>query len=64
MSVSKVESVINGEVVTLSGETQDLINPTTGQVFAQSPIGTAKDVDEAYKSAAAGFKVWRDSTPA
>jgi betaine-aldehyde dehydrogenase len=64
MSVSKVDSVINGEVLTLSGETQDLINPTTGQVFAQSPIGTAKDVDEAYKSAAAGFKVWRDSTPA
>ena len=61
--VQVVESVINGEAVTSNGDAQELINPTTGEVMAISPAATQSDVDAAYKSAAAGFAVWRDSTP-
>jgi betaine-aldehyde dehydrogenase len=46
------------------GKQSDLIDPTTGEVFASAPVSTAEDVDEAMRAAAGAFETWRDTTPA
>jgi betaine-aldehyde dehydrogenase len=59
-----LQNFINGKSVpSSSGETQDLINPSTGEVFAKSPVSNAADVDSAMNSAATAFETWRESTP-
>ena len=45
------------------GRTSDVVDPTTGQVFAQAPLSSAGDVDAAMRAAGAAFEDWRDSTP-
>jgi betaine-aldehyde dehydrogenase len=42
----------------------ELIDPSTGEVFATAPISGEAEVDAAVSSAAAAFEVWRDTTPA
>jgi betaine-aldehyde dehydrogenase len=42
----------------------ELVNPSTGEVFATAPISSAAEVDAAVSSAAAAFEGWRDTTPA
>ncbi len=46
------------------GRTADLIDPTTGAVFATAPLSGTEDVDAACRAAADAFVSWRDSTPA
>jgi len=41
----------------------DLVNPTTGEVYAQAANSTAEDVDHAFKAAATAFDSWKNSTP-
>jgi betaine-aldehyde dehydrogenase len=41
----------------------DLIDPSTGDVFAAAPVSTAADVDRAMGAAATAFDSWRDTTP-
>jgi betaine-aldehyde dehydrogenase len=41
----------------------ELINPSTGEVFATAPISSETEVDAAVSSAAAAFEGWRDTTP-
>ena len=63
--VRTAENFINGESrPSSSGQTTDLINPTSGEVFAKAPVSTQKDVDDAYAAAKEAFPVWRDATPA
>jgi len=51
-------------VVAADGRTSDLVDPTTGQVFATAPVSSRADVDAAMQAAAAAFEGgWRDSTP-
>jgi len=47
----------------LSGETTDVINPATGEVYAKAANSSAADVDVAMKAASKAFEDWRDSTP-
>ena len=55
---------INGaSVPSSSGKTSDLINPSTGEVYAKAPVSNSADVDQAKKSASGAFVGWRDSTP-
>ena len=65
MSEKRVlNNIIGGErVAAVSGQTQDLVNPSTGQVFAEAPVSGPEDVDRAYAAASAAFVEWRDSTP-
>jgi betaine-aldehyde dehydrogenase len=42
----------------------DLIDPSTGEVFATAPISGEDEVDAAVRSAADAFPGWRDATPA
>jgi len=60
-----VQNFVNGELVdALDGQTTDVINPTTGQVFAQAPLSSGADVDRAYAAAGQAFESWRETTPA
>jgi betaine-aldehyde dehydrogenase len=64
MADQTFKNVVNGELVdSVSGETYDVIDPTTGEVYAQAPMSGAEDVDRAYAAADAAFETWRDSTP-
>ena len=42
----------------------ELIDPSTGEVFASAPVSGETEVDAAVASAAEAFPGWRDSTPA
>ena len=62
--MEQLSNIVNGkEVAGTSGETTAIINPSTGEVYAQAPKSNQADVDTAMKSAAAAFEGWRDSTP-
>ena len=59
-----LQNFVNGKKVSAtSDKVQDLINPSTGEVFAKAPVSNAADVDKAMKSAAGAFEVWKESTP-
>ncbi len=42
----------------------DIIDPSTGEVYATAPVSGAAEVDAAFASAADAFGGWRDATPA
>src|SRR5947209_11538117 len=46
------------------GETQEVINPATGEVIAEVPKGTEEDVERAVRAAVDALPDWLDSTPA
>src|SRR4051794_32092183 len=57
-------NVVNGELVdAASSETYDVVDPTTGDVYAQAPLSGAEDLDRAYAAAAAAFETWGETTP-
>jgi betaine-aldehyde dehydrogenase len=45
------------------GRYADLIDPSTGEVFASAPVSGPADVDRAMAAAAKAFEGWRDTTP-
>jgi betaine-aldehyde dehydrogenase len=45
------------------GRTAPLINPSTGEVFAEAPLSGEPDVDAAMQAAEQAFEGWRDATP-
>ncbi len=60
----KVQNFIGGEhVEAAEGRTYDLVNPSTGEQFAQAPLSSAEDVDRAFEVAEKAFESWRDTTP-
>jgi betaine-aldehyde dehydrogenase len=60
-----LRNFVGGEHVdTAEGRRADLVDPTTGEVFASAPVSGAEDVDRAYTAAATAFETWRDTTPA
>jgi len=49
--------------VTGSADTLAVVNPATGEVVAETPAGTAADVDRAVAAARAAFPGWSATTP-
>jgi betaine-aldehyde dehydrogenase len=47
----------------VDGGYADLVDPSTGEVFAAAPVSGAADVDRAMTAAAGAFPGWRDATP-
>jgi betaine-aldehyde dehydrogenase len=45
------------------GRYEDLIDPSTGGVFASAPVSGKPDVDRAMEAAATAFESWRNTTP-
>ena len=61
----RVQNFVGGEYVEASdGRSSDLINPATGEVFAEAPVSNGADVDRAFEVADRAFETWRDTTPA
>jgi betaine-aldehyde dehydrogenase len=55
--------VAGAAVAPADGRYADLIDPTTGEVFASAPISGIQDVDRAMSAAATAFDEWRTTTP-
>ncbi len=45
-------------------ERSDLIDPSTGEVFATAPVSREAEVTAAFAAASDAFETWRDTTPA
>jgi betaine-aldehyde dehydrogenase len=45
------------------GRYEDLIDPSTGEVFAAAPVSGDADVDRAMRAAGKAFEEWRETTP-
>jgi len=59
-----IRNFVNGESVdSVSGQTTELVNPTTGEVFAEAVLSNAEDVDRAYRAASDAFESWSQTTP-
>ncbi|HTE72909.1 MAG TPA: aldehyde dehydrogenase family protein, partial [Actinomycetes bacterium] len=64
MSTDVLSNFVDGKpAAAADGRTSELVDPSTGQVFAQAPVSSAADVDAAVEAAARAFETWRDSTP-
>jgi betaine-aldehyde dehydrogenase len=62
--VDELQNFIGGQWTDLQFDKRaELINPSTGEVFASAPISGEAEVDAAVKSAADAFEGWRDATP-
>ena len=48
---------------TADGATQDVVDPSTGEVFATMPVSSTVDVDHAMGAALEAFETWRETTP-
>ncbi|HEX6678195.1 MAG TPA: aldehyde dehydrogenase family protein, partial [Actinomycetes bacterium] len=61
----RLQNFIDGEHADAAdGRTSTLVNPSTGEGFAEAPLSGAADVEAACQAAARGFERWRDATPA
>jgi betaine-aldehyde dehydrogenase len=61
---SVLHNFVAGEAVApVEGRYADLIDPSTGAVFASAPVSGAEDVDRAMRAAATAFGEWRNTTP-
>ncbi len=57
-------NIVDGQAVdSVSGETYDIVNPATGEVYASAPASGAEDVDRAMKAAEKAFETWGETTP-
>ncbi|MCB0876739.1 MAG: aldehyde dehydrogenase family protein, partial [Solirubrobacterales bacterium] len=62
---TKVRNFIDGELADAAdGATDEVVNPATGEVFAEAPLSTAEDVDRAVQAARRAFDGWARTTPA
>jgi betaine-aldehyde dehydrogenase len=61
---SEITNFIGGARAAASdGRTSELIDPSTGEVFATAPVSGQADIDAAFDAAARAFETWRDATP-
>jgi betaine-aldehyde dehydrogenase len=62
--VDELQNFVGGQWTDLQFDKRaELINPSTGEVFATAPISGDAEVDAAVTSAADAFEGWRDATP-
>ncbi len=60
----RLTNFIGGEAVApRGGRYVELINPATGDAFAEMPVSDAQDIDAAVTAAAGAFASWRRTTP-
>ena len=59
-----LQNFVNGaRTAATDGETMDVVDPSTGEVYATAPKSSAADVDAAYAAAATAFQTWGETTP-
>jgi len=63
--VDDLRNFINGQWTDMSYDAKaELIDPSTGEVFATAPVSREDEVNAAFGAAATAFEGWRDATPA
>jgi len=62
--MSTIGHMINGEHVSAGERTQDVFNPSTGEVSKQVALASKETVEEAIAAANAAFPAWRNTPPA
>ncbi|GAA3745949.1 betaine-aldehyde dehydrogenase [Spinactinospora alkalitolerans] len=62
----RLRNFIGGDYAdAVDGRTAEIIDPATGEAFAEAPVSGAADLDNAFAAASDAFENgWRDSTPA
>jgi 1-pyrroline dehydrogenase len=64
VSVTSHKNFVGGEWVdAASGETMEVLNPSTGEVIAEVPRSGAEDVERAVEAARKALPEWLDKTP-
>lgn len=64
MSVTELKNFVGGKSVESESKTTiNVIDPSTGEVYATIPDSTEKDVAQAYAAARAAFAEWKGTTP-
>lgn len=64
VSVTRQKQFIGGDwVESSSGETLQVLNPSTGELIAEVPRATAEDVERAVEAARQAWSEWRFKTP-
>lgn len=64
-SCRQLRNFINGQWCdAASGETTAIVNPSTGEEYARSPLSGPQDIDAACRAALAAFQTWKETTPA
>ncbi len=64
MTDRTLQNFVNGKFTEAGdGRTSDVIDPSTGEVYAHAPVSGRADVDAAMQAAANAFAGWRDATP-
>ena len=59
-----LRNFVGGEYVdTKDGDTEDVVDPSTGEAFATMPVSHRADIDDAMGVAQDAFEGWRDATP-
>ncbi|MGZ5310914.1 MAG: gamma-aminobutyraldehyde dehydrogenase [Solirubrobacterales bacterium] len=62
--VLELKNLIGGEFADPStGESEDVLNPATGEVIARAPLSGAEDVNKAVAAARKAFESWQNTTP-
>jgi len=65
MATNEIRNFINGEYVAAKADSSfDVIDPSTEDTYASSPVSGAADVNSAFEAAAAAFEEWGETTPA
>jgi betaine-aldehyde dehydrogenase len=59
-----LSNFIDGELVASGGDSEPVLNPSTGEELARAPRSTAEDVDRAVRAARTAFGGWSQTTPA
>ena len=57
--MNTIGHMINGEDVSDSGRSQDVFNPSTGEVSKQVALASQETVEQAIAAAQAAFPAWR-----
>jgi 1-pyrroline dehydrogenase len=64
VAITQQKQFIGGEFVdSASGETMEVLNPSTGEVIAEVPRGTEEDVERAVAAAQRAWSEWQSKTP-
>src|ERR671929_1122292 len=64
VTVSSYKNFVGGDWVdSASGETMEVLNPSTGEVIAEVPRASAEDVDRAVQAAKKALPEWLETTP-
>ena len=58
-----IEHLVDGEIVSMGDPTQDVFNPSTGEISKQVALATKTTVEKAITAAQDAFLAWRATPP-